>query len=899
MNHKTFISTILFISVFAFLNAQVSTKEQPVSFYKPDQLKKKIPVKKMQVFDINKLLKEDKFDEETGDIPWRFGKDIDVNFTLNNSGKWQELENGDRIWQLNIVSEGAYSINLIYNYFDIPLGAKLFVYNEQKDDYIGAFTNRNVKKDKTFATFLVKGESTIIEYYEPANVKGQGKIIISKVIHGYKDFFSKLNKGYGGSGSCNNNVNCSEGEDWQNEKRSVAMILLASNSRWCSGSLINNANIDGTPYLLTANHCLGSENTWIIMFNYESPGCENQDGPTTFTIQNTTLLASNSASDFALVQLSETPPVDYNVYYSGWTRNDIPTEQSIGIHHPSGDIKKISFDYDPTTSSDYDPSPYLPNSHWEITAWDDGTTEGGSSGSPLYDQNHLILGQLHGGWASCSSITEDYYGKFSMSWDYGATSSSRLKDWLDPENTDLMTLNGWDPLSDSLDAEILEIIEPKSRYCGEASFSINPKIVVRNAGLSKIDLLAINYKINDEILTFIYTDSIDINITDTVTLPTLNINDGDYTFTVYIGSVNNLPDEDHSNDTLQKAFSIINNPTYLNFNFYSGNQGNQNYWQLLDTNNNVIYRKGDLQNNTLYEEEFCLDTGCYVFKLFNNFSNGLSANAYYELVYPESNYIIKNEVNFETEDFTAFCTFETPIVNFEVEDTMGCMNQDIQFKNNSVGEILSEWYFEKGVPEISIEKNPTVYFNEIGEHYVKLKVYGTTGNDSLMLDDYIYVNPLPQINFTVTSASDSSTTDGSVTALASEGTSPYSYRWNTGSLNNTLSDIPVGWYYVTVSDDFRCKSNDSIYVYITDVEIINLAENIIVYPTISDGTIYITLNSVLVDKFDILDIFGKVIYKNTYPEEFNIVHLPKAENGVYFIRFFLKDEMLVRKFAIK
>ncbi|MFC2086424.1 trypsin-like peptidase domain-containing protein, partial [Bacteroidota bacterium] len=802
-------------------------------------------------------------------------------------------------WQLNIVSKGAYSINLIYNYFDIPEGAKLFVYNKPKDNYIGAFTSRNVKNDKTFATFLVKGESIIVEYYEPASVKGLGKIAISKVIHGYKDFYSKLNKGYGSSGSCNNNANCPEGEGWQNEKRSVAMILLSSNTRWCSGSLINNVHMDGTPYFLTANHCLGGENTWIIMFNYESIGCENQDGPTNQTIQNTTLLASNSSSDFALVQLSETPPVDYNVYYSGWTRHDTATEQSVGIHHPSGDIKKISFDYDPTTSSDYDPSPYLSNSHWEITAWDDGTTEGGSSGSPLYDQNHRIVGQLHGGWASCSSITPDFYGKFSMSWDHGTTSSNRLKDWLDPDNTDVMTLNGWDPFSDNLDAEILKIIEPESRYCGEASFSVNPKIVIRNAGLAKIDSLTLNYKINDEVLTFIYSDSIPFNITDTITLPVIEIDDGEHTITVNISSVNGLPDEDHTNDTIQKEVSVISNPTYLNLNFYSGNHGNQNYWQMLDANDNVIYRQDVLQNNTLYEEEFCLDTGCYAFKLFNDYSNGLSANAYYELVYPESNYIIKNEINFETEDFTTFCIYETPIVNFEVEDTMGCMNQEIQFNNNSVGEILSEWHFEEGVPEISFEKNPRVYFSEIGDHNIKLKVYGTTGNDSLMLDDYIYINPSPQISFTVTAASDSSTADGSVTAIGSEGTSPYSYRWNTGSLNNTLSDIQVGWYYVTVSDDFGCKSSDSIYIFITDIEIIDLEDKLIVYPTISDGTLYITSKDESIDRFDISDIYGKIIYRNTDPELYNIVHLPKLDNGIYFIRFFLKDEMLVRKFVLK
>ncbi|GJQ63383.1 MAG: hypothetical protein SCALA702_24360 [Melioribacteraceae bacterium] len=428
----------------ANLFAQISEKGTPKSF--ENSLEGIVPTVYMQDVDLDRYLAEDQEDADDKDIPFRFGAQIDVDFSMTNSGIWSDLPDGGRVWRLSIKSEGAYSLNLLYDNFYMPQGAQFFLYNQDKSSVLGAFTSQNNKEHGKFSTGLTAGDEVTLEYYEPANVFGQGVIEISRVVHAYRDIMNHItHEGFGSSGSCNNNVNCPESEGWENQIRSVAMILTGGGSRVCSGFMVNNVRQDLTPYFMTANHCLGGNDSWIIMFKYQSPSCENIDGPTNFTVQGTDLLASNSSSDFALLLLNESPPEDYEVHYAGWNAVDEASTNSVGIHHPSGDIKKISWDNDPATSSDYDPSPYLPNSHWEVTAWDDGTTEPGSSGSPLFDQNHRVTGQLHGGWASCTSITEDYYGKFSMSWDYGSTPSTRLKDWLDPDNTGTLVLDGWDP----------------------------------------------------------------------------------------------------------------------------------------------------------------------------------------------------------------------------------------------------------------------------------------------------------------------------------------------------------------------------------------------------------------------------------------------------------------------
>ncbi|MBC8346981.1 MAG: T9SS type A sorting domain-containing protein [Candidatus Marinimicrobia bacterium] len=264
--------------------------------------------------------------------------------------------------------------------------------------------------------------------------------------------------GFEDSDTCEVNARCYD-ETYDNRIRSVGMVLLGNGTELCSGALVNNVNNNYTPYFLTAFHCIDTNRngvlssteisnaeSWIVWFNYESPGCPDPpDPPTHNSISAMTLKANNIATDFALLELSQKPPASYNVYLSGWSNIDTAPQSSVGIHHPSGDIKKLSIDNDPAISDIYTNTPA--NSHWTVD-FDTGTAEHGSSGSPLFDQNYRITGQLHGtmnplvdGTNYCQ-ITDISYGKFSMSWNYGNSSPTRLKDWLDPNNSGATTLNG-------------------------------------------------------------------------------------------------------------------------------------------------------------------------------------------------------------------------------------------------------------------------------------------------------------------------------------------------------------------------------------------------------------------------------------------------------------------------
>jgi len=218
--------------------------------------------------------------------------------------------------------------------------------------------------------------------------------------------------------------------------------MLQGGSRLCSGSMLNNHLQNGKQIFLTAAHCGTASTAWIAVFNYQSKTCpRGGDRHLNDTASGMRPLARNAVSDFHIAEIIEEIPEEYEVWLNGWNAIDKPDNGSIGIHHPMGDVKKISFSLIPHKNGSWSGGPQ--NTHWRIEPWHNGTTEPGSSGSPLFDTKHRVIGQLHGGSASCSNMRGwDAYGKIAVSWDLGTNNATRLKDHLDPRNTNQRALQG-------------------------------------------------------------------------------------------------------------------------------------------------------------------------------------------------------------------------------------------------------------------------------------------------------------------------------------------------------------------------------------------------------------------------------------------------------------------------
>jgi subtilase family serine protease len=437
------ILVVVFLCILNVSYSQIQEGGAPYSYsVSSTALRKNSHVEKMPEVDVSKLRQEDESNKNQN-IPFRFGKTFNVDYSLSNSGTWEELANGDRLWTLNLESPGAHSINLTFGEYFLPAGAKLFIFNKEKSMHIGAFTSANNQEDGKLGTRPVKGDAITIEYYEPQYVRGQGKLNISNITHAYKDIFYEQSTGFNGSAECHINVNCPDGAEFQNEKRSVVLIMM--NGSLCSGALINNTSQDGTPYVLTARHCFTSEpSTWVFVFNYESPDCSNINGPLNQSIAGADPKAGDGDSDFFLVELSSRPPQSYNAYYAGWSRSTVAPTSGVSIHHPAGDIKKISTSNSSLTKGGWKFS--ILQSHWIVNSWNNGSNEGGSSGSPVFDQNKRIVGQLQGGTVTTcpGSAVMSYYGGIFYSWDKGSYQhpDGRLRDWLDPGNTGAISMDG-------------------------------------------------------------------------------------------------------------------------------------------------------------------------------------------------------------------------------------------------------------------------------------------------------------------------------------------------------------------------------------------------------------------------------------------------------------------------
>lgn len=413
---------IFFLSI---IFTQVTLDSEPQIFR--HDLSYDIPIFKTKNLNFKQLEAEKNLDYENK-LPYKFGHNFDVDINFFENATYEILDNGDKVYRLQIESEDAYSINFIFNNFALSEGTQLYIYNQNLSHIIGAFTDRNNKYHKRFSTSPISGNIVILEFYEPAFSK-PSIINISSIINGYKNIF----RGYEDSEDCNNNVNCSEFQSWNDEISSVVLTITDGGTRLCSGAMINNTNEDLALYFLTSETCLGGHEDWIFMFNYESPSCNSQDGLTNQTISGATLLSNNYESDFALLRLDETPPEEYDIYFSGWDVSGNNPSNCTTIHHPVGDIKKIS---QHTGTAISDGWFFNDNSHWRISEWEVGITEPGSYGAPLYNNNKHIVGQLHGGESSCDNPVNDYYGKLSHSWDLG------LKEWLDPNNSGILTLDG-------------------------------------------------------------------------------------------------------------------------------------------------------------------------------------------------------------------------------------------------------------------------------------------------------------------------------------------------------------------------------------------------------------------------------------------------------------------------
>ena len=606
--------------------------------------------------DITALQAEDASTDDQGIAPWRFGYNNYTNLNTTNAGSWFDLPNGARLWLLRVKCEQALTVNLTFENTNIPEGNQLFVYNPSKDFILGAFTQEHIY-DGQLGTELIPGQEAVVEYYvAPQNMAGH--IQVGTVTHGYRTANEFIQKAFGSSGSCNMNANCPDGLPWT-QQRNSAVMLVSGSSGFCSGALINNTQNDGKPYVLTANHCYSNPATWVFRFNWQATDCANPaTSPTFQSLSGAVLRARRTPSDFCLVEITGglvngTVPLDYNPYFSGWDNSGTIPTTTVCIHHPSGDIKKISFD-DAAPSISQAMGSSEANSTWTVE-WDrNTTTEGGSSGSPLFDQNHRIIGQLWGGGASCQNLSApDYYGRVANSWmPAGSNSTNQLKYWLDPTNSGASFIDGFDPNNSTvvaLDAALSGAQLTAQAVCGD---NYLPTFSLMNVGTTVLTSAQITYQIdNGTAQQYNWTGTLNQWQTQVITLPTVQLAPGAHTFTATVSNPNQALDENSTNNQSIANVTVTAVPEtidLLKVTLLTDDYADETYLELRNAAGTVVWSEGNegvsgnfgtggfpaptdptnpLQNNTTYNYDIPLSAfECYTFVIYDFYGDGLGAS---------------------------------------------------------------------------------------------------------------------------------------------------------------------------------------------------------------------------------------------------------------------------------
>ncbi len=659
---------LLVLCVSAFSFGQIIPEDvKPPSWKQPNEFTSSSKPFKLQSFDLKSIQDEDLINDKDKSKPWRFGHELYVDHNFNEVGKWTTLPNGDKVWRMSYTSEGALSINFFFDVFWIPEGAKLYVYNNEKTDIIRPFTHHNNNPEEVLGTWLVEGDQAWIEYYQPANVKGQAKLTIGSVIHGYRTA-ETYQKALNDSGACNHDVDCDitppgadpYGLDTVKENiKKAAGMLVTGNTGFCSGTLVNNTNNDGTPYFMTANHC-GFSTGWAFRFNWRSPNpscgtfTNSTNGSFNQTVSGAVLRANSSQSDMALVEITDTSFFNNNpdVVWAGWNNSTTQTPNvNFGIHHPSGDIQKtcrddngavrqpVSFNGNPNTQM------------WYIDEWELGVTEPGSSGSGLFNENGELIGVLSGGAAACSGTNNngqyDFYGRFGVAWDFGSSASSRVRDWLDPGDTGVTEVGQY-PSLETYDNDARTSAGTNDALLCNAGFT--PDVTLINPGNLNLTSATVSYYLDAEPSTTVnWTGNLATGQSEIVANPVYNsLAPGNHTFTIMVSNPNGVTDENTSNDNFEFSFDV--SPEYstndIILNISTDDYASETTWEVRNSLGTLIDNGGaSYVDFTTYQETITIPAfdECYTFTILDSYGDGICCgfgNGSYSLEDGDGNVII-------------------------------------------------------------------------------------------------------------------------------------------------------------------------------------------------------------------------------------------------------------------
>lgn len=424
------------------LCAQVSLETAPVSWSVDNGSTSVMSFLTPGFVDVEQLLLEDAEEAfNAREDALRFAKKQSVDYTTDNSGRWINLPNGDRLWLLGIESPGALSLGLTFGKFNLPKGAALYLYNPERTAVIGALTGDNNHPSKVLTTEKIIGDRLIVEYYEPYAVRHKGEIRIRSVAHTYRhpaDWYPEQ--------LCGLPSACQEVLNFVEAGSSVALMTVDDGTRYCTATLVNNANFDGKPYLLVNYNALsGDPNGWHFTFRRSASSCQSSStARKQFSISGAAVRAIHAPSGMGLIELYVRPLANWKVKYAGWDASGATPQHAAVIHHPLGTLKQVAL-----TGRAPLPVEWGDSKLFRIDGWEYGSTAEGSAGAPLINEQSRVSGLLRSGLSNCGDNQPDFFVTLHTAW-------ASFKSFLDPFDEGILSLPGTYHGFSQLEAQIFE-----------------------------------------------------------------------------------------------------------------------------------------------------------------------------------------------------------------------------------------------------------------------------------------------------------------------------------------------------------------------------------------------------------------------------------------------------------
>lgn len=379
---------------------------------------------------------------------------------------WQTASTGGKIAAINIKSIGSKNTDIAILVKKLPNNAILRVYSSSDTTYYpltGAQINDKIAQKLSSDSNIdarhiywtsqpTAADNTTLEIELPPSVQtDELEIAIPKIAH---DFFLSIELDTQDNHFtsqilnpedpkellyCHTDISCQTRPKVSNS--TVYLRINGSTQRGvCSGTLISDNADSGKPYVLTAAHCIRSQDAASdvkINWFYRSSVCNaSTPQPIQADASGATFLISHEETDSSLLLLNSAAPA--GAVFAGWDATTRPYyfDQVAGIHHPIYAPQKISTGtikgfynyqtvpvvYDGTVMPAFGTTSNLISTSLLI--------QGGSSGSGLYKNISSSNPQLIGVAStvlppSCYAENTSYYGRFDMAF-------PTFKQWLSP-----------------------------------------------------------------------------------------------------------------------------------------------------------------------------------------------------------------------------------------------------------------------------------------------------------------------------------------------------------------------------------------------------------------------------------------------------------------------------------